>query len=51
MFSPCALAALRRLRILIQAGGWSHDFYRVGRGDVVVGLQIASGAVREHTIA
>src|SRR6266850_4179927 len=30
------------------AGGCgSHDFYRVGRGDVVVGLQIASRTVRE----
>src|SRR6267378_4996546 len=29
------------------SGCGSHDFYRVGRGDVVVGLQIASRAVRE----
>src|SRR5258707_2749612 len=29
------------------SGCGSHDFYRVGRSDVVVGLQIASRAVRE----
>jgi hypothetical protein len=28
-------------------GGWPHDLYRVSRRNVVVGLQIASGAVRE----
>src|SRR5260370_24134449 len=29
------------------SGYGSHDFYRVGRGDVVVSLQIARRAVRE----
>ena len=50
MFSPVrsrCTATLAGLRTLIQAGGWSHNFYRIGRGDVVVGLQIASGAVRK----
>jgi len=28
-------------------GGWPHDLYRVSRRNVVVGLQIPSGAVRE----
>jgi hypothetical protein len=28
-------------------GGWPHDLYRVSRRNIVVGLQIASGAVRE----